>query len=110
MPAFLGASDGTVGDGLEQGKEVCLAIAWEGEDLLHCVDHLDKDDLLRDPGGVTFAELLKGDWSLPYNVVLVVWAEEAVDGAKEMSRHMPSIYWTSLCYTDKFIEVYLDVC
>ena len=110
MPAFLGTSAGTGGDGFEQGKEVCLAVVWEGYNLLHCVDRPAKDDLLRAPGGVTFAELLKGDCLLPCNVVLVVQAEEVVDGAKEMSYNLPSIRWPSLCYTYKLIEVYVDVC
>ena len=109
MPASLGASAGTGGGGFEQGKEVGLAIVWEGEDLLHCVDCPAKDDLLRAPGGVAFTELLKGDWLLPCNVVLVVWAEEVVNGAKEMSCHLPSLRWTSLCYIDEIIEVYLEV-
>ena len=34
------------GGGFEQGKEVGLAIVWESEDLLHCVDRPDEDDLL----------------------------------------------------------------
>ena len=70
------------GGGFEQGKEVVLSILWEGEELLHCVDRPAEDDLLCAPGGGAFAELLEGDWFLPCNVVLVVWAEEVVDGAK----------------------------
>ena len=82
VPAFLGALAGTGGGGFEQGKEVGLAIVLEGEDLLHCADRPAKDDLLCAPGGVAFVELLEGDWFLPCNVVLVVRAEEAVDGVK----------------------------
>ena len=85
-------------------------IVWEGEDLLHCVDRPAEDDLLCEPGGVTFAELLEGYWLLPCNVLLVVRTEEFVDGTKEMSRHLPSLCWPLLCYTNKFIEVYFDVC
>ena len=110
MPASLGASSDTGGSGFEQVKEVGLAIVWEGEDLLHCVDCPAKDDLLCAPGGVAFAELLEEDWFLPCNVVLIVRAEEVVDGAKEMSGHLPSLCWPSWFYTDEVIEVYLDVC
>ena len=110
MPASLGASAGTGGGFFEQGKEVGLAIVWEGEDLLHCVDCLSKDDLLCAPGGVAFEELLEVDFFLPCNVVLVVRTEEFVDDAKDLSRHLPYLRWPSLCYTDEVIEVYLDVC
>ena len=98
------------GDGFEQGNEVGLAIVWEGEDLLHCVDFPAEDDLLCAPGGVAFVELLEGDWFLPCDVVLVVRAEEFVDGAKEVSRHLPSLCWPPLCYTDESIKVYCGVC
>ena len=99
MPASLGASAGTGGDGFEQGNEVSLSIIWEGEDLLHCVDRPAKNDLLFDPGDVAFAELLEGDWFLPLNAVLVFRTEDFVDGSKEVLRHLLSICWPSLCYT-----------
>ena len=41
-----------------------------------------KDDFLRSPGGVAFAEVLEGNWFFPCSVVLVVGSEEAVDGTK----------------------------
>ena len=59
------------GIGFVEGKEVGLVIVWEGEDLLHCFGRPAEDDLLRAPGGVTFAGLLKGDWLLPCNAVFV---------------------------------------
>ena len=110
MTASLGAPSGTGGDDFEQSKEVGLAIVWEGEDLLHCVDCLAEDDLLCAPGGVTSTEILEGDWFLPCIVVLFVRAEEVIDGVKEMLRHLPSLRWPSLCYTDEVIKVYLDMC
>ena len=76
MPAYASRNAGTGGGVFEQGKEVGLAIVWEGEDLLHYVDRPAEDDLLHAPGGVAFAELLKGYWFLPCNVVLVVRSEE----------------------------------
>ena len=85
-------------------------IIREGDDLLDGVYCPSEDYFLRAPGGVAFAELLEGDWFFPCNVVLVVTTEEFVDGAKEVSHHLPSIRWPSLCYTDETIEVYFDVC
>ena len=72
MPASLGASAGTGGGVFEKGKEVGLAIVWEGEDLLHCVDLPAKDNLLCAPGGVDFEELLEVDFFLPCNVSLLL--------------------------------------
>ena len=47
-------------------------IIREGEDLLDSVNRPSKEEFLRDPGGVAFAELLEGDWFFPFSVVLVV--------------------------------------
>ena len=58
MPAPPGASAGAGGDGVNQGGEVALALFWEGEDLFDGVNRLAEDNLLRDPGGVAFAEIL----------------------------------------------------
>ena len=75
MPAALGASDGAMRDGVNQGEGILLAILWEGEDLLDGVYRPSQDNFLRAPGGVAFAELLEGYWFLPCSVVLVVWLE-----------------------------------
>ena len=66
-------------------------------------------ELLRAPGVVAFVGILEGYWFLPYSVVLVIRTKEVVDGAKEVSRHLPSFGWPSLDYTDEVIEVYFDV-
>ena len=105
MLELLVASDGTRGDGFEQGKEVGLAIVWESDDFLLCVDLPSKDEFLCAPGRVAFAELLEGYWFLLCNIVLVVQAEEVVDGAKEMLYHIQSLRWLYLCYTNEVIEV-----
>ena len=55
------------------------------------------------PGSVAFVDLLEGDWFFPCIVVLVVGSEEVINGAKEMSRHLPSFCWSSLDYTDEVI-------
>ena len=62
-----------------------------------------EDDFLRAPGGVAFADLLEGDWFFPCSVILVVGSEEVVNGAKEMSRHLPLFSWPPLDYTYEFI-------
>ena len=72
MPVPPGALSGPGEDGFEQGEEVTLAIFWEGEDLLDGFNRPDKNNLLRAPGGVTFAELLDGYWFLLCSVVLVI--------------------------------------
>ena len=72
--------------------------------MLYGVNRPAKDNLLCDSGGVAFAELLEGDWFVPCNVVLVVRAEEFVDGAKEVSQHLLSLRWPSLRYTNEVIE------
>ena len=77
--------------------------------MLDGVNFPSENNLLCAPGGVSFAELLEGDWFLPCSVVLVISLEEVVDAAKEVSRHLPSFDCPSLDYTDEVIEVYLDV-
>ena len=109
MPVPPGASDGAGRDGGKQGKEVALAIFWEGEDLFDGVNFAAKDNLLHTPGGVAFAELLDGDYFFLCSVVLGISPEEFVNGAEEVLRHLPSFGWHSLDYTDEFIEVYFDV-
>ena len=47
--------------------------------MLHFINRPAEDDLLRATGGVAFAELLKVDWFLPCNVVLIFRAEEFDD-------------------------------
>ena len=103
MPAAPGALAGAGKDGVEQGEETALTILREGEDLLDVVYRPSKNDFLRAPGGVVFAELLEGDWFLPRSVVLVVGSEEVLDGVKEMSLHLPLFRWSSLNYTDEVI-------
>ena len=80
-----------------------LAIIWDGEDLIDGVNRPSKENFLRAPGGVAFAELLEGDWFFPCSVVLAVGSEEIFDGAKLMLRHLPSFCWTSLDFTNEFI-------
>ena len=60
-----GASAGAGRDGVEQVKEIALAILREDEDLLYGVYCPSKDNFLRAPGGIAFAEILEGDWFLP---------------------------------------------
>ena len=100
---------GAGGGGVNQGKEVALEFFWEGEDLFDGVDRPAEDDLLRAPGGVAFAGLLERDWPLPYSVVLSVWPEDSVDGAKKVSRHLTSFIRTSLYHTNEIIKVYFNV-
>ena len=78
--------------------------------MLYSINLPAEDNLLCAPGGVTFADILEGYWFLPCDVVLVVRAEEFVDGAQEVSRHLPYLFWPPLCYTDEVIEVYFDMC
>ena len=66
-------------------------IIWEGEDFFGGVNGPAEDNLLRAPGGVDFLELVEGDWFLVCTVILVVGSEEFIDGAKEMSHHLPSL-------------------
>ena len=80
-----------------------LAIIWDGEDLIDGVNRPSKENFLRAPGGVAFAELLEGDLFLPCSVVFVVRLEDVVNGAKEVSRHLPSFCWPSLDYTNEII-------
>ena len=68
----MGAPAGTGGDGVKQGEEVALAFFWEGEDLFDGVNLPAKDDLLRAPGGVAFAEIFEGYWLLLCSVVLSI--------------------------------------
>ena len=77
--------------------------------MLHGIDFPAEDDLFCAPGGVAFAVILKIDGLLPCYVVLVIREEEFVDGAEEMPRHLSSLCWPSLGYTDEIIEVYFDV-
>ena len=109
MPEPPGTSVGAGGDGVDQGEDVALAIFWESEDFLDSVNLPANDDLLLAPGGVAFAELLEGYLFLPCSVVFVVRLEDVVNGAKEVSRHLPSFCWPSLDYTNEVIEVYFDV-
>ena len=55
MPAPPGSPPGAGGDGVDQGKEVSLAIFWEGEDLFDSVNCPSKDDLMRATGDISFA-------------------------------------------------------
>ena len=78
-------------------------IIREGEDLLDGVYHPSKDEFLRAPVGVAFAELLEGDCFFPCSVVPFVGSEEVVDGMKYMACHLSSFCWPSLDYTDEII-------
>ena len=62
------------------------------------------------PGSVAFAEIFKRDGFLLCYVVLVIWAEEFIDGAEEMTCHLSSLCCPPLGYTNEIIKVYLDVC
>ena len=75
MPELPGASAGAGGGGVEQGKEVSLAVFWEGYDLFDGVNRPAEDNIMCAPGGVTFAELLEGDWFLPCSVSLGISPE-----------------------------------
>ena len=77
--------------------------------MLHGVDCPAEDDLLCDPGGVAFAEIFERDGLLPCYVVLVIRAEELVDGAEEIPRHLSYLCWNPFGYTDEIIKVYFDV-
>ena len=109
MPAPPVASAGVGGGGVEQDKKVALVVFWEGDDLFDSVNRPAEDDLLRTPGGVAFAELFEQDWLLSCSVVLSFLAEEFVDGAEKVSRHLISFVQTSLYYTNEFIKVYFGV-
>ena len=86
-----------------------LAIIWDGEDLIDGVNRPSKDNFLRAPGGVAFAELLEGDWLFPCSVVFVVGSEEVINGAKYMLLHLQLFSCPSLDYTDEVIYVYFDM-
>ena len=86
------------------------SVIWKGEYLFCGVYCPAKNDLFCDPGGVAFAELFKRDGFLSCYVVLVIWAEEFIDGVEEMPCHLLSFFCPPLGYTNKIIEVYLDVC
>ena len=67
-----GASAGAGRDGVEQVKEIALAILREDEDLLYGVYCPSKDNFLCASGGVAFEELIDVDCFFPCSVVLVV--------------------------------------
>ena len=103
------ALSGAGGGGVDQGEEVALALFCNFEGLFGGVNCPAKDDLMRAPGGVTFADIFEGDWLLPCIVVLSVQPEEFVDGEKKVLRHFPSLVRPSLYYTDEIVEVYFDM-